>query len=100
MTVFPSLCYGTRRFLGVRKLSEFKITGLFLRYIVEEKKCQMTVSDITKKLYSLLFTFTPIKNDCLPEIHVGVDKVLTKVFVFKSFLEIKTGNKNKKRCAL
>ena len=63
MTVFPSLCYGTRRLLGVRKLSEFKITGVFLRYIVEEKKCQMTVSDKAKKLYSLLLIFTPSKND-------------------------------------
>ena len=50
------------KFLRVRKLSELKITGVFLRKAVQRKKCYMVVSDMMKNLYTLLLMLTPIKE--------------------------------------
>ena len=54
-----SLKYGTIKFSRVRKLSEFKITGV---YSSAEKYWHTAVSDMLKKLYSVLLISTPIKR--------------------------------------
>ena len=96
-TLPPSLQYATIQFSRVRKLSEFKITGVYSRKAVQ-RKTRKNEKVMTKKLYSLLLLMTPIKKVhalqkfmlvSITFVAITHEEMLKKDFVPKYFFPVK-----------
>ena len=74
-TLLPSLSYATIKFLRLRKLNEFKVTGVYSRKAVHRKTTTRQFLIWWKSCISYCLYWQPSKGSCLSEICVSVDNI-------------------------